>query len=353
MSLLSTMLLSSNTVRVTPWTFPRDTKAAHRLARLARQALIAEAELTPKPGLVDRRGNGSHSDLSLEIMRRSAVAIEPYFRQMALASWGLEPCQSIREQLALIGRQAERAMLEATGGSNAHKGAIWALGLLVAASAMEHDGRNNHNANSNVDANANANGNVNGNGNVNASRDGHITASTVATTAKAIASFEDCAIPRLVSHGDAVAKRYGVAGARGEALSGFPHVVDVALPALRRKRRSGAPEQIARLDALLSVMSSLDDTCLLYRGGQTALAAAKEGAATIEAAGGTGTPLGLKQLYYLDRRLLDLHVSPGGSADLLAAALFLDAIEHQQNNIQADLDPGPELSPTEVSNGAH
>jgi len=319
MSLLSDMSLLSNAVRLTPWTLPADTKAARRLARLARQALIAEAKLTPKPGLVDRRGNGSHPDLSLEIMRRSAVAIEPYFRQMALASWGIEPCQSIREQLALIGRQAERAMLEATGGSNAHKGAIWALGLLVAASAMEHNG--------------------------------HITASTVATTAKAIASFEDRAIPRLVSHGDAVAKRYGVPGARGEALSGFPHVVDVALPVLRRKRRSGAPEQIARLDALLSVMSSLDDTCLLYRGGQTALAAAKEGATAVAAAGGTGTALGLAQLYRLDRRLLDLHVSPGGSADLLAAALFLDAVEHRQNDIQADL--GPELSLTEVSNGAH
>jgi triphosphoribosyl-dephospho-CoA synthase len=313
----------------TPGNLPRGSKAARRLARLARKALIAEAELTPKPGLVDRRGNGAHTDLSLEIMRRSAVAIEPYFRQMALASWALEPTQSIREQLALIGRHAERAMFEATGGSNAHKGAIWALGLLVAAAAIR--GSDTRNGNKDVDAD--------------------LTASAIATTAKLIASFEDRAIPRLVSHGDEVAKRYGVPGARGEALSGFPHVVDVALPALRRKRRSGAPEQIARLDALLNIMSTLDDTCLLYRGGQTALVAAKEGAAAVEAAGGTGTALGRERLYCLDRRLLALHVSPGGSADLLAAALFLDAVEHQQNDIQADLGPGACLM--EVSNGAH
>jgi triphosphoribosyl-dephospho-CoA synthase len=327
--------------------------------------LIAEAELTPKPGLVDRRGNGAHVDLSLEIMRRSAVAIEPYFKQMALASWSLEPCQSIREELASIGRRAERAMLEATGGSNSHKGAIWALGLLVAASTMRHIDRDNHSdngRNGSIVANANANANANGirNGDLtasivaadtNGSHNRNITASAVAATAKVIASFEDRAIPRLVSHGDAVAKRYGVAGARGEALSGFPHVMDVALPALRRKRRAGAPEQIARLDALLSVMSSLDDTCLLYRGGQTALAAAKEGATAVEAAGGTGTALGREQLYRLDRRLLDLHVSPGGSADLLAAALFLDAIEYEQTDIRAEL--GPQQSLTEVSNGAH
>jgi triphosphoribosyl-dephospho-CoA synthase len=167
--------------------------------------LIAEAELTPKPGLVDRRGVGAHTDLSLDIMRRSAVAIEPYFRRMAILSRGAQPSQSMREQLALIGRHAEHAMLEATGGSNSHKGAIWALGLLVSAAAM-HD------------------------------EDG-ARATAVAARAKEIASFEDLAMPRLVSHGDAVAMRYGVAGARGEALCGFPHVMEVALPMLRRRRQ--------------------------------------------------------------------------------------------------------------------
>jgi len=280
--------------------------------------------LTPKPGLVDRRGNGAHTDLSLEIMRRSASAIEPYFAEMARVSWRTQPCQSVRERLALIGRQAERAMLDATCGSNAHKGAIWALGLLVSASAM-HDNDTT-------------------------------TASAVATTAKLIASFEDRTTPRLVSHGDAVAKRYGVAGARGEALSGFLHVVDVALPVLRRERRSGATEQVARLDALLSIMSSLDDTCLLYRGGQTALTAAKQGAAAVDAAGGTGTSRGRQQLWQLDRRLLELNASPGGSADLLAAALFLDAAEHGQTDVQADVDLGlgvMDLGVVEVSHGTH
>ena len=309
------MSLSSNAIRAISWDLPSDTAAARRLARLARQALIAEAELTPKPGLVDRRGDGAHTDLSLDIMRRSAIAIEPYFTQMARVSRGAQPSESIRERLALIGRQAECAMLDATGGSNSHKGAIWALGLLVAALAM-HD----------TDA---------------------MTASAAATTAKVIASFEDRATPHLVSHGDAVAKRYGVAGARGEALCGFPHVVHVGLPTIRRKRRSGTTEQVARLDALLSIMSSLDDTCLLYRGGRTALAAAKEGAAAVEAAGGTGTTLGRERLGQLDRRLLELNASPGGSADLLAATLFLDAVERRQNDVQAD------LGLAEVFHGTH
>src|SRR5580700_11024925 len=100
---------------------PRAAERSRLLASLASQSLIAEAELTPKPGLVDRRGSGAHSDLSLAIMRCSALAIEPYFCQMAAVSQGSYPSQALRERLARIGRNAERAMLRATGGSNSHK----------------------------------------------------------------------------------------------------------------------------------------------------------------------------------------------------------------------------------------
>lgn len=274
------------------------------MAALAQQSLIAEAELTPKPGLVDRRGSGAHRDLSLAVMRRSALAIEPYFLKMASLSERARPGQQLREQLAAIGRNAERAMLMATGGSNSHKGAIWILGLLISASAMEDE----------VDC----------------------TASGIAAKAQAIASFADRAAPRLVSHGDIVTRRYGVSGARGEALQGFPHVIDVGLPSLRRRRAQGATEAVARLDTLLSIVSSLEDTCLLYRGGIVALTAAREGAVAVERAGGVETESGRRGLRLLDRRLLDLRVSPGGSADILAATLFLDAVERRLTQIEAD-----------------
>ena len=81
-------------------------------------------------------------------------------------------------------------------------------------------------------------------------------------------------------------------------------------------------------------MAQLNDTCLLYRGGKEALEAAKQGAAAVIDAGGTGSVLGQKCLFALDKRLLDLGVSPGGSADLLAGTLFLDAIERQQTEIR-------------------
>jgi ATP:dephospho-CoA triphosphoribosyl transferase len=58
-----------------------------RLASLAVKALVEEAELTPKPALVDARGPGAQ-DLSLSLMRSSAQCLAPFFELMALISKG-------------------------------------------------------------------------------------------------------------------------------------------------------------------------------------------------------------------------------------------------------------------------
>lgn len=263
------------------------------LADLAAWALVEEAELTPKPGLVDRRGPGAHRDLDLEILRRSARALRPAFRAMAEAAQSRQPDQALREELAAIGRVGEVQMMAATGGSNAHRGAIWALGLLLAGTAIAGPAGSHH----------------------------------IAATAAAIARWPDRFAPQASSNGERVRQAHGAAGARGEAQTGFPHVVAVALPALRASRAAGATETEARLDALLAVMASLDDTCLLHRGGRPALEAAQAGARAVLAVGGTTTPAGRAALQALDADLLARWVSPGGSADLLAAALFLDRID--------------------------
>jgi triphosphoribosyl-dephospho-CoA synthase len=289
------------------------------LGVLARQALIAEAELTPKPGLVDRRGSGAHTDLSLTLMIRSAFAIEPFIRLMAFQSINEHPSPRLRATLAATGRAAEQAMLRVTNGSNTHKGAIWSLGLLAAAAASNQ---------LNPDPAA------------------------IARTAALVASFEDSyeftpnapasAGPTpnaLISHGQIVTQKFAVTGARGEAICGFPHIIEVGLPVLRERRSAHAPEPIARLDALLSIMARLDDTCLLYRGGKIALQAAKQGAAAVITAGGAGSSQGRELLFALDQQLLELGVSPGGSADLLAGTLFLDAIEqHQTEKRSSEVD---------------
>jgi triphosphoribosyl-dephospho-CoA synthase len=271
-----------------------------RLASLAREALIAEAELTPKPGLVDRRGSGAHHDLSLARMRQSATAIEPYFAAMASRSQEQDIGPDLRSQLAAIGRDAERAMYQATQGSNSHKGAIWILGLLVAA-AIRVPGENDR---------------------------------AITATAGAIARLPDHAQPKLITHGDIVRNRYGVGGARMEASNNFPHVINCGLAMLRSRRANKYPEEVCRLDALLSLMAELDDTCVLYRGGVEALHVVQSGAQAVLNAGGSSSTIGRQRIHKLDRELIARHVSPGGSADLLAATIFLDVLEYQQGKAE-------------------
>jgi triphosphoribosyl-dephospho-CoA synthase len=262
-----------------------------RLAMFATQALIQEAELTPKPALVDRRGPGAHIDLSLELMTRSARCLGGCFELMATAASRQTPNQNLREELGAIGRSAEYSMQKVTGGANTHRGAIWTLGLLVSSAAMVTD-----------------------------------SPKAITSLAGQLARIPDRQAPIRESHGSRVIRRYRVGGAKGEAQSGFPHVLAAGLPVLQNSRRQGMSETTARLNALLAIMKRLNDTCLLHRGGLVALNTAQAGAAAVLAAGGAGTACGRKLLRRLDHDLVALNLSPGGSADLLAATLFLDRV---------------------------
>src|SRR5260221_8397321 len=56
----------------------------------------------------------------------------------------------------------------------------------------------------------------------------------------------------------------------------------------------------------------------------------KAGAGSVLAAGGPETDAGDAALHQLDQDLLARRISPGGSADLLAATIFLDSLERQE-----------------------
>jgi triphosphoribosyl-dephospho-CoA synthase len=186
-------------------------------------------------------------------------------------------------------------MLRTTRGVNTHRGAIWTLGLLCAGAAMLPGERN--------------------------------SAENICAQASRIACLPDSYASRTKSHGQEASQQFGVRGARGEAESGFRHITEIGLPMLKSSRSQGLREEFARLNALVAIMANLDDTCLLHRGGLTALASAKAGAKTILQSGGTSTADGFRALCNLDRRLLHMNASPGGGADLLAGVLFLDFIE--------------------------
>lgn len=281
---------------------PKTLTLAERLADLAVDALIDEADLSPKPALVDRRGNGAHTDLHLGLMHASALSLWPAFKAMADAAIEFDEVGlPLREALGRIGRDGEQTMLATTNGVNTHRGAIWALGLLVAAAALECT---------------------------------NTKASAVTLRAARLALLDDRYALRPLSHGAQVAQRYGARGAREEAQLGFPAVIQRALPQLKLSRAAGHGEQNARLDALLAIMTTLSDTCVLYRAGELGLQTMQLGAQAVLDAGGSASLAGRRRLHELDQQLIALNASPGGAADLLAACLFIDRIESGDGNFQ-------------------
>ncbi|TDV60528.1 triphosphoribosyl-dephospho-CoA synthase [Pseudomonas sp. LP_7_YM] len=275
---------------------PRGLPLAERLADLAVDALIDEADLSPKPALVDRRSSGAHKDLHLGLMHASALSLWPAFREMAEVAIQIgEIGQPLREAIGRIGREGEAAMMRTTDGVNTHRGAIWALGLLVTAAALDPS---------------------------------DLTPAGLGLRAGCLALIEDRnQVSNTQSHGAEVARQYGAMGAREQAQMGFPAVIQTGLPQLKRSRAARHGEQNARLDALLAIMTELSDTCVLYRAGEQGLLAMQQGAQRVLDVGGSASLSGRRALHDLDQQLLGLNASPGGAADLLAACLFIDCLE--------------------------
>jgi triphosphoribosyl-dephospho-CoA synthase len=271
--------------------------ASAALADHAVRALIDEAVLTPKPGAVDAKDNGSHKDMNLAMLVASAHSLRQAFTELAEIGAAIPIGPDLRRAVGAVGRAGELSMLEATGGINTHRGALWAIGLLVTAAAATPGG----------------------------------SAEPIASAAGGIARITDDALPpQPLSHGQRSRRSYGVRGAVGQAQQGFPDVVQVALPTLRARRPSCGP-RCAQLDALLAVMAGLDDTCVLHRAGLDGLRRTHAGAARVLALGGSSTRRGHRALLRLGRELTSRHISPGGSTDLLACAIFLDHVVAQSN----------------------
>ena len=249
--------------------------AAQRLAELAVQALLEEVDQTPKPGLVDRNNRGSHRDMDRDLFHRSARSLLPYFRRAV--TLGLERADCMGS-LQKAGLAAERVMLAETGGVNTHRGAVYAFGLIRAAMGSR------------------------------LARGGDVFAGAAALAESGLP-------PAAGSHGQRARQRYGASGARGEALAGFPH----ARHAWAALARPGGRDA-----ALLTLLAEVEDTNLLHRGGPEGLALVQSRARSILAASPPAYGEGLLEL---DRACIARNLSPGGSADLLALALFLGRTE--------------------------
>ena len=260
------------------------------IGRIATECLKLEIATYPKPGLVSRVDPGAHDDMDAAIMARSADALELFFARLAAAG----AAGAGMDRLRAIGIEAEVAMMAATAGVNTHRGAIFGMGLLCAAG-------------------------------------GYREAYGVPGTLGAIVALRwgteilDGPVS-LHSHGSTVARRHATGGARAEAALGFPSLHHIALPALAEARRWTADEEAARVHALMALIVGVEDTNLLYRGGADGLAFAQAQASAFLTAGSVTAGDWRVGAIAMHRAFTARRLSPGGCADLLAMALFVEAL---------------------------
>lgn len=265
---------------------------ASRIAMVAQRALLTEAIVTPKPGLVDRENSGAHTDMDLFTFADSACVLRDYFEKCAgtgLAAGDTEP-DVLFEKLRYHGLNAEEQMLGMTHGVNTHKGALFSLGILCCAAGMPGD----------IFENA-------------------------ARIAKAsLVDFEKLSSDTASTAGEKQFISMKLTGARGEAASGFPTVRNIALPALRTGLDEGMSLNDAALSALIALMARVDDSNVIKRGGPFARETVKNAARPL-------TYPDHAALRAINEDFTRLNLSPGGCADLLACALFVMWVQERDN----------------------
>ena len=129
----------------------------------------------------------------------------------------------------------------------------------------------------------------------------------------------------LSTNGERIFTAYGIQGARGEAAAGFPSAVQIGLPSLKKWLFSGFSLNDAAAMALLTLISEVDDTNMVHRGGPELAKKSKEQAKRLLS---TVTKENFKEtLNSLDHQYITDNLSPGGCADLLAVSLMFYFLE--------------------------
>lgn len=302
------------------------------IADLAVRALVAEAELEGKPGLVCPGSKGAHEDMDFHLFVESAASLRECFQKCTFAGMQFQGSElkSLLPSLRAIGLEGERAMYAATGGVNTHKGAVFSIGLLAAMAGMiiggaASFGRKNDSASSLI---------VKGEPAV------HLAdriCDHAGRLCEGLVAGDFSASSGGATAGARLYRESGFTGARGQAEAGFPIVREGMLPRLRAARGEGSSGgskayECACLGSLLVAISLLDDSCLFSRGGMEALRFAKSGAAAVLAEGVVSSSAGRRALHEYSQAMLAKRLSPGGSADMLSCAIFLDMVEMRYNH---------------------
>ena len=326
-------------------------KEAEHISEMVTRALNEEVLTTPKPGLVDRNNNGSHSDMDIKTFAASANALRGYWGRCFLT--GHKTADSEPEETFLLlrkeGIEAEHEMLRATGGVNTHKGAIFLIGTVcgaigrlwntgdgeVAGCISSHDERFDRDDGVAVrDASHDERFDQDdgmavrdASHNERFDQDDGVSGRVASCIAEECRKMTGPAVEKELHEidmphtaGEKIWIEHGIKGARGEIAGGLPGVMETGLPVFERLLAEGADRNAAGSGAFIALIARGTDTNMIKRGGADL---AEQAAGWASGLVSDNRLTDTQAIEVMDRKFIELNLSPGGCADLLAITYFL------------------------------
>jgi len=268
-----------------------ETSIVKKLSSLAQQAILYEVSLTPKPGLVDKLSNGSHTDMTYQTFIDSTAAISPWFGELIREGLAFRD-KDLRKALPLIrniGLRMEASMCEATCNINTQKGIIFLMGLSLFACGKLLSQSHRFNTDE--------------------------FRRLIGTICQGLVKRELAdSTGSLKSHGEKIFLKYGFGGARGEAENGFETVFRHGLAQLNSVDQLN---EEALTKSFLAIASINNDTNILYRRGPQVLTTFQN---LCKSALDNYNESNYAEVIDFCK---NENISPGGSADLLAVTIFV------------------------------
>lgn len=280
------------------------------VGNLAYHSMMLEAHLTPKAGLVDCLSSGAHTDMDISTFIESSAALRPHMKKFVSAGYKYHnvPAHKLLPVLRQVGLDADKAMSQATNGINTHKGMIFTLGLICGSVGWLY-------------------------GNAKAFNALNVRQTIISACSTLINDDFKVAKRAPMSAGERIFAAYGLTGIRGEAAKGYPTIFDFGLVSYRAAIESGHSEEQALSYTLLVLMANNSDTNLIHRGGLDGLKYVQQHAKRILDSNKEGQTLDFEhEIVQLDTLLIKRNLSPGGSADLLAATWLLSQLDSMQRS---------------------
>jgi triphosphoribosyl-dephospho-CoA synthase len=273
------------------------------------KSILFEVSAYPKPGLVCSGSAGSHQDMNILTFMASSATIGPAFYLCAQA--GRSHGGAIKDllpKLRKIGLVYERKLLEATKGINTQRGLLFVAGLTCGVAGYLSQRHSNFRAEEICTA---------------------MSEMTEGIVARELVNIKKAAKDKLTA-GEQLYLAYKVTGIRGEVEAGLPAVKNAGLPALKAAIQEGYRLNDCLVHVLISLMTCVEDTTILWRKGQATLKKVQDWSQKVLNKGSVFTPEGWQEIYKMEEHFLQENISPGGSADLLAITIGLYLLENKQ-----------------------